>query len=104
MSPKYKQLNLEGLEENMDTKVADEKIVAELMKPELPYVKHIIQGINKRNAYGVDGDVPTHVIEGILEEYHQKGYKLFHVELLTPQPPGQPGSDFFQMLYVLVRE
>jgi hypothetical protein len=70
---------------------------------ELPHVKHIIQGINKQNAFGQDGDVPTYVIEATLEKYYAQGYKLFHVEVIAFAMSGVT-LGFFQMLYVLVRE
>lgn len=98
MSPKYKQLNLEGLEENMDTKL-DEKIVAEPMKMELPHVKHIFLGIDRMNlpSNPMKDTKSAYEAEMLLEGYYQKGYRLFEVQISA-------APDFYQMMYVLVRE
>ena len=100
MSKKFQQIKFE-LGENMDTNV-NSQIIGE-PTVELPHVKHIIQGINKQNMFGQDGDVPTYVIEKVLEGYYQQGYKLFHVEVVASAMSGVT-LGFFQVLYVLVRE
>lgn len=96
--PKYKQLKLEGIEENMDTAVADEKIVAE-PTIHLPYVKHIFLGIDRMNrpSNPEKDTMSAFEAEMILEGYYQKGYKLFEVQISA-------APDFYQMAYVLVKE
>lgn len=97
---KYQQIKFE-LGDDTNT-MSTQQVIAEPTN-ELPHVKHIIQGINKQNTFGQDGDVPTYVIEETLEKYYRLGYKLFHVEVLASSMSGVT-LGFFQVLYVLVKE
>ena len=105
----YNQLrfdtNLDLEEDKEMAKVIDkevsveDKIVAEPMQLELPHVKHVVLGINRLNMpVNPEGSMSAYDAEAILEMQYEKGYKLFHVEVIGGAP------EFIQLLYVFVRE
>lgn len=61
-------------------------------------VKHVIRGINKKNMYGMEGDLPVADVEQAVGKYLAEGYKLLNVYMIANTP------DLINLLYILVKQ
>ena len=87
---KMRQLELPTLENpNVEQ---GENVMAELK------IKHVVRGINKKNMWGVEGDMPVEEVEKTLTQYVDAGYKLINVYMIANMP------DFVNLLYIFVKE
>lgn len=89
--PKMQQLELPTLEnqtEELGENVMDEEYG----------IKHVIRGINKRNMFGMEGDVPAEVAEQAVAKYLHEGYKVLNVYMIANTP------DLINLLYILVKQ
>jgi len=87
---KMKQLESPTLE---NPNVEGEAVMADEMK-----IKHLVYGINKRNTFGTDGDLPAPVVEQKVNEYLVAGWKLNQVYMIANDP------NFINLLYILTKE
>ena len=87
---KTKQLESPTLE---NPNVEGEAVMADEMK-----IKHLVYGINKRNTFGTDGDLPAQVVEQKVNEYLVAGWKLNQVYMIANDP------NFINLLYILTKE
>ena len=87
---KTKQLESPTLE---NPNVEGEAVMVDEMK-----IKHLVYGINKRNTFGTDGDLPALVVEQKVNEYLVAGWKLNQVYMIANDP------NFINLLYILTKE
>ena len=88
--PKMKQLELPTLENpNIDL---GENVMAEERK-----LKIMTRGINKRDMFGMEGDLPGKLVEDAVNEYLLVGYELKEVYMIANTP------DLINLLFILVK-
>lgn len=88
--PKMQQLELPTLENQ--TEELGENVMEEYG------VKHVIRGINKKNMFGMEGDLPVELVEQAVNKYLAEGYKLLNVYMIANTP------DLINLLYILVKQ
>jgi len=86
--PKMRQLELPALENSKQ----GENVMAEEGK-----LKIIARGINKKDMFGTEGDIPARLVEQYVGQYLDTGYELKQVYMIENTP------DVINLLFILVR-